>query len=254
MFARWGRFVYRFRWATLAGGVVVFGLSIAGIFSGGNVDGNQPSTTTESDRAASLVRAELPQVVGSGSSFLLLFSSSDLAVGDLGYQSALESAVAPLRNDPRVSSVVTPYAQSSAGLVSRDSHQAVVVVHVKDRSGVAAGYVPDLRSKVHAGPLHVVLTGNVPINSAFNRTLESDLQRAELVALPIALLLLVLIFRSAVAAMLPIGVALVTIAGGVAATVILSNYMYVSQYLQHRDPGRPGCLDRLLADVRVAFS
>ena len=190
MFARWGRFVYRFRWATLA----------------------------------------TVQVVGSGSSFLLLFSSSDLAVGDLGYQSALERAVAPLRNDPRVSSVVTPYAQSTAGLVSRDSHQAVVVVHVKDRSGVAAGYVSDLRSKVHAGPLHVVLTGNVPINSAFNRTLESDLQRAELVALPIALLLLVLIFRSAVAAMLPIGVALVTIAGGVAATVILSNYMYVSQY------------------------
>ncbi|HEV2028212.1 MAG TPA: MMPL family transporter [Candidatus Dormibacteraeota bacterium] len=230
MFDRWGRFVYRFRWATLAGGAVVLGLSIAGIFSGGNIDGNQPSTTTESDRAASLVQAELPQVAGSGSSFLLLFSSSNLAVADPTFQGALESAVAPLRSDPRVTSVVTPYGQSSDGLISRDSHQAVVVVHVKDRSTVAAGYVPALRSKVHAGPLHVVLTGNVPINSSFNKTLEADLQRAEFVALPIALLLLVLMFRSAVAALLPIGVALVTIAGGVAATVILSNFVFVSQY------------------------
>ncbi len=90
--------------------------------------------------------------------------------------------------------------------------------------------VPALRSEVHPGPLHVVLTGNVPINSSFNKTLEADLQRAELVALPIALLLLVLIFRSAVAALLPVGVALVTIAGGVAATVILSNFVFVSQY------------------------
>ncbi len=230
MFDRWGRFIYRFRWATLAGGVVVLGLSIAGIFSGGNIDGNQPTATTESDRAAGLVQAGLPQVVGSGSSFILLFSSPDLAVADPSFQAAVESAVAPLQNDARVTSVVTPYGQSSDGLVSRDGHQAVVVVRVKDRSSVAASYVSALRSKVHAGPLHVVLTGNVPINSGFNKTLEADLQRAELVALPIALLLLVLIFRSAVAALLPVGVALVTIAGGVAATVILSNFVFVSQY------------------------
>jgi RND superfamily putative drug exporter len=230
MFDRWGRFVYRFRWATLAGGIVVLGLSIAGIFSGGNVDGNQPSTTTESDRAANLVQAELPQVVGTGSNFILLFSSPDLAVADPSFRTALDSAVAPLQSDPRVTSVVTPYGQSSDGLVSRDGHQAVVVVNVKDRSRVAAGYVPALRSEVHPGPLHVVLTGNVPINSSFNNTLEADLQRAELVALPIALLLLVLIFRSAVAALLPVGVALVTIAGGVAATVIISNFVFVSQY------------------------
>jgi uncharacterized membrane protein YdfJ with MMPL/SSD domain len=230
MFDRWGRFVYRFRWATLAGGVVVLGLSVAGILSGGNMDSNQPSTTTESDRATNLVQAELPQVVGTGSSFILLFSSPDLAVVDPIFKAALESAVAPLQSDTRVTSVVTPYGQSSDGFVSRDGHQAVVVVQVKDRSKVAASYVPALRSKVHAGPLHVVLTGNVPINSSFNTTLEADLQRAELVALPIALLLLVLIFRSAVAALLPVGVALVTIAGGIAATVILSNFMFVSQY------------------------
>jgi uncharacterized membrane protein YdfJ with MMPL/SSD domain len=230
MFERWGRFVFRFRWLTLAGGAVALGLSIAGLFSGGNIDGNPPSTTTESDRAATLVRAELPQVVGTGSSFLLLFSSSSLVIADADFQAALESGVAPLRSDARVTSVVTPYDQSSAGLVSRDSHEAIVVVKVKDRSTVAARYLSELRSQVHAGPLHVALTGNVPINSAFSTTLEADLQRAELVGLPIALLLLVLIFRSAVAALLPIGIALVTIAGGVAGTVFLSNYTYVSQY------------------------
>jgi putative drug exporter of the RND superfamily len=230
VFDRWGRLVYRFRWATLAGGAVLLGLSIAGIFSGGNIGGNQPSTTMESDRAASLIQTELPQVAGTGSSFLLLFSNSKLAVADPTFQAALESAVAPLRLDPRVTSVVTPYGQSSAGLVSRDNHQAAVVVHVKDHSNVAAGYLSELRSNVHAGPLRVVMTGNVPINSGFNKTLEADLQRAEFVALPIALLLLVLIFRSAVAAALPIGIALVTIAGGVAATVILSNFLFVSQY------------------------
>lgn len=230
MFDRWGRFIYRIRWAALAFGVVVLGLSIAGIFTGGNINGNRPSTTTESDRAYSLVQAELPQVVGSGSSYLLLFSSSELLVANSSFQAALQGAVGPLRTDPRVTSVVTPYDPAGQGLVSRDGHEAIVVVHVKDRSTVAAGYMSALRSEVHPGPLHVVLTGNVPINSAFDRTLEADLQRAEYVALPIALLLLLLIFRSAVAALLPIGVALGTIVGGVAGTILLSNFVYVSQY------------------------
>jgi len=230
MFDRWARFVYRFRWATLLGGVIVFGLSIGGILSGGNLDASQPATSMESDRATSLVRAELPQVDPAGSSFLLLFSSPSLMVTDPEFRAALENGVGSLRGDARVTSVVTPYEQPNAGLISRDNHEAIVVVHVRDRSRVAAAYVPELRSKVHAGPLQVVLTGNVPVNSAFNKTLEADLQRAELVGLPIALLLLVLIFRSAVAALLPVGVALVTIAGGVAGTIVLSNFMYVSQY------------------------
>ena len=230
MFDRWARFVYRFRWATLVGGVVVFGLSIGGILSGGNLDASPPPTSMESDRATSLVRAELPQVDPAGSSFLLLFSSPSLVVTGAGFKAALQTGIAPLHSDPRVTSVVTPYDQSAAGLVSRDGHEAIVEVNVKDRSRVAAGYVPELRSKVHAAPLQVVLTGDVALSSACNKTLEADLQRAELVGLPIALLLLVLIFRSAVAALLPVGVALVTIAGGVAGTVVLSNYMYVYQY------------------------
>lgn len=230
MFDRWGRFVYRFRWATLACGGAVLGLSIAAIFSGGNIDGNQPTSTVESDRAASLVRAELPQVLGTGSSFLLLFSSKNSTVADSSYQAALEHAVAPLRSDSHVTSVLTPFDKLSQGLVSRDGHEAIVVVHLKDPSRVAAKYMGSLRSKVNPAPLAVVWTGNVPINSGFNSTLEADLQRAEIVSLPIALLLLVLIFRSAVAALLPIGVALLTIAGGVAGTVLLSNVTFVSQY------------------------
>jgi RND superfamily putative drug exporter len=78
--------------------------------------------------------------------------------------------------------------------------------------------------------LKLAVTGNAPINQAFNSTLENDLQRAELVSLPLALLLLVLIFRSAIAALLPVAVGVLTILGGVTATLMLSNLTYVSQY------------------------
>ncbi len=116
MFERWAHVVYRFRWPFLAVSVIVLALSIVGLGTRGNIDGPQPASPLESDRAGSLVSAQLPHASGTGSSFLLLFSNRDLTVMNSSYQRALEQAVAPLRLDPRVVSVVTPYGASRAGV------------------------------------------------------------------------------------------------------------------------------------------
>ena len=49
------------------------------------------------------------------------------------------------------------------------------------------------KNKMRAG-LTMLATGGVLISDAFNKTLEGDLQRAEYLALPITLLMLLLIF------------------------------------------------------------
>src|SRR4029077_330699 len=72
--------------------------------------------------------------------------------------------------------------------------------------------------------------GFVPINKAFNTTLESDLQRAEFVSLPLTLILLVLIFAGIVAAGLLLCVGLLTIVGGIGGTFFLNRFTDVSQY------------------------
>src|SRR5262249_13649495 len=150
--------------------------------------------------------------------------SSTLPVADPAYRSALERAVAPLRGDSRVTGVVTPYEQPAAqraAYVSRDGHEALVVVSLKDQSRVAGDYYQSLRDEIHPGPLTVRGTGNVPINRAFSTTLESDLQRAELVSLPVTLVLLVLVFGSLLAAFLPLSVGGLTILGGLGGTLLL---------------------------------
>jgi len=44
MFASWGRFVYRFRWATLVGSGVLLAISIAGLLMGGTLTSGGPLT------------------------------------------------------------------------------------------------------------------------------------------------------------------------------------------------------------------
>ncbi len=237
MFARWGRFVYRHRWAVTVVSAVLLGMSVGGILAGGTLVGNGGfGANLPAGQAAKLESAEIhPQQQGttSTSEITLIFRSGTMIVTGADYRAALESALSPLQSDVRVTSIDTPYsvpALDQANLISRDGHEALVVVTLKDRSIVAQGYYQSLLAQVHPAPLTVVATGQVPLNDAFNSTLEKDLQRAEYVALPITLLMLLLIFAAVVAALLPLSVGLLAIVGGVGGTLFLARLTDVSQY------------------------
>src|SRR5258708_14993564 len=238
MFARWGRFVIQVRWAVFSASGLLLGVSVVGIFTGGTLKDNGGfGSDLPAGKAAKLIGDEIHpqgQATKTGqSSFSLIFSSTSLSAVDAAFQKALQDAVAPLSSDPRVTSVTTPYnvpTVAKAALISKDSHEALVVVELKDDGHTAQGYIDQLVAEVHPGPLSVVATGQVRINKAFNHVLENDLNRAELVALPVTLLLLVLIFASIVAALLPISVGLLAIAGGVGGTLFLARFTNVSQY------------------------
>src|SRR6185503_1346907 len=73
-------------------------------------------------------------------------------------------------------------------------------------------------------------TGNLPINHELNETLDRDLARAEAVSLPIALVLLVLVFGTVVGALVPVGVGILAIVGGIGGVFLLSRFVNVSPY------------------------
>ena len=80
MFARWGRFVYRNRWATLIVSALLLGLSIVAIFTGGTLaDSGGFGANLPAGKAAKLIADEIhpqgPTVKKGLSSFTLIFSS-----------------------------------------------------------------------------------------------------------------------------------------------------------------------------------
>ena len=237
MFARWGRFVYRFRWATLVVSGVLLALSLASLMMGGTLQSGGPLTSNlESFQAYRMINSEL----GGGtkknvtSTFDLIFKSNAMSVSDAAYKDAVTAALGPIQNDSRVVSITSPYTVSAPAavqaLTSRDGHEALVFVEINSTGQQAWKDYNALRGEVSSPTLTVWGTGFLPINHAFNTTLESDLQRAEYVSLPITLILLILIFATVVAAGLPLGVGILTIVGGLGATYFLNRYTDVSQY------------------------
>jgi len=234
MLEGWGRFVHRRRWAVLGASLALLALSVVLLAQGGDLSNPDTIPSTESGRASQLLSEELPRPTGppAGSSFSLVFRSETLAVTDAAYRQAVAEALAPLRADPRVTGIRTYYDAPTpqAGLLSRDGHGMLAFVQLKDPRSVAEVYFEDLRSLVRSDSLTILATGGLPINRDFDVILDRDLQRAEIVSLPVALILMLIVFGTVVGALVPLGVGLLAIVGGLGGVFLLTRFTDVSTY------------------------
>ncbi|MEI8256060.1 MAG: MMPL family transporter, partial [Deltaproteobacteria bacterium] len=198
MFEAWGRKVYRWRWATLIASGIMLVLSAVLLLRGGNLTtGSIPGI--EADRAARLITAELHQP--GGSSFTVVFHSPTLEARSDAFTAAMRASLAPLERDPRVLSVQIPADLSEpfdAPLYGRDGHRALAIVGLRGEFRLAAQQYPAIRALVRPGPLAMTFTGNLAFKSDLDHVLEADLRRAELVTIPLALVVLLAVFGTLV--------------------------------------------------------
>ncbi|MGW8504876.1 MMPL family transporter [Streptomyces sp. CLCI03] len=120
-------------------------------------------------------------------------------------------------------------------LRSEDGRQALVVARVQGDEKTATATLERLAPRFEGehGPVRVSLGGPAAVQREVTRTIQEDLLRAELIALPITLVLLVLVFGSAVAALLPLGVGIVAILGTNAVLRGLTEVTDVSVFAQN---------------------
>ena len=227
---RWGRFVYRRRKAVLVVSLLGFVLSVVGLLTGGQPI-NASDYNVESVQAANLESAQLPSTTGS--SFTLILTSSQLTYGEPQFETDVNNALAPLHSDSRVSALATPFTSAptvAALMVSTDKHSVLAQVGLHIDFAEARAQYGEVRGEVHSSALSITATGDVPLAYDFDTFLASDLRRSEVVSLPLALILLVIVFTTGIAALLCLGVGIFAVLGGVGAALALAHVYDVSTY------------------------
>jgi RND superfamily putative drug exporter len=232
VFSAWGRFVYRFRWLVLIASILSIAAVVYSMGYGGRLGTGEFSAPagTESGRVEELLDEEVDKAPPS---FMLVFGSEDEKATDPAFRDQVGRAVEPLREDGRVTSVRTAYESGATdeAMISRNGRYSLVVVELEEGSfAELQDAYADLRQEVRPGPLEVVATGEIPLNEDFESVTETDLKRAEVVSLPLALLMLLFVFGSVVAAGLPIGVGVLAVSAGFVGTLLLARAMDVSIY------------------------
>ena len=230
MFVALARAVSRHRLAVLAGALAILALAVLSIVRGGSLTSGTIEGT-ESARAAELVRGAAG--ADTDTSVVALFSHPKLAATDPVFQSALALHLDKVSARPEVESavsVVTVPEQARARFISRDGRTALVLVRLKGDEKAAVKAFPAVKAALRDGPFTVAITGKPAFLFDLNTELEHDLLRAELISFPLALVVLLWVFRTLVAALLPIVVGGLAVLAGVGAVLALSHHLDMAQY------------------------
>ena len=209
MFHRWGAFVYRFRRPVAIIAVVVALASSflavqasASLSSGGWLD---------ADSESAAVASRLDTEFGAGKSSVIALFRATTPGADAtspAFQAAIATAVAGVADDPRVTGTVGYAETGDPRFISTAGDAAYVVVELDMTDEDSVGAVEDLREGIAPPAGYTMqLTGYGPITKDSAEQSEKDLQKAELVSLPIAALVLLFVFASVVAAGMPLLVA-----------------------------------------------
>jgi RND superfamily putative drug exporter len=220
----------------LVGALVFFVL--AGALGGGVADrlaaGGFEDPSSESSQAEDL----LDERFGAGSPNIILVATAEEGdVDDPANAEAGRALTERLAAEADLTNVVSYWSEGGAPpLRSEDGTRALIVglIDAPDDDALddrIAELAPELRTAAgDEGPLTVGVGGYAETFREVGETLEEDLPRAELIALPITLILLVLIFGSVVAAMLPLAVGVLSIVGTFLVLRVISEVTDVSIY------------------------
>ncbi len=215
MLERLGHFIFhRRRW--VMGGTLIFVLAAGAI--GGNVSehlksGGFDSPDVESERASQLLRSEFKQAPPN---FLLLVSAKNGTIDEGAARTAGIALTNELLGEDGIGQVLSHWSLGpTSPLVSRDRDEAIIVAEITGddsvRNEIAERLIPEYtRDGVD---VRVRVGGFEAIFKEVSDVIEHDLARAELIAIPITLVLLVIVFGSVVAAFLPVGIGIIAIIG-----------------------------------------
>ncbi|MEU6976564.1 MMPL family transporter [Streptomyces sp. NPDC046371] len=210
----WTRFVTARPRLSLLVALVITALAVlAGSGVGDRMgSGGWEDPDAESTYALEVLEREFP---ASQPNLLLLVDAGAAGVDSPAVAAEARRLAERLDAEPGVGGVGSYWQTGSPALRSEDGRQAVIAARI-DGEEKAAGEVlervaPEFRG-TH-GPVKVSVGGPLAVRHEMQTTIQEDLLRAEMIALPITLVLLVMVFGSAVAALLPLGIGIVAILG-----------------------------------------
>jgi len=133
-----------------------------------------------------------------------------------------------------VDGVASYYRGGDKALAAADGHSTILPIVMAGDLAQAEKNIDKVHAVVHAadgtGGFDALITGTASIQSDFSQTAEADLTQGEAIGVPIALIILLVVFGAVVAAGLPIVLSLIAITVAVALTALVGQTFDVSVF------------------------
>ncbi|WP_101257366.1 MMPL family transporter [Streptomyces barkulensis] len=211
--------------------VAAFSMAAA-LFGGGVAEHLSGGGYTPGDSESARAGRMLAERFGAGSPDMVLLLEAGAPVDRPELARAGREFTDRVGDSPSVVSARSFWSTHDPSMRSEDGKSALVLVKLAGDEGEATGAARELVPRVtgEQGPFTVTATGRAPVNDLLEKQSQEDLTRAELLAAPLTLLILLAAFGSLVAASLPMLVGVVSVVGTLAVLRLMTEFTDVSLF------------------------
>ncbi len=224
----------RHPWLTLGTWVLALVLAVATIVAMLDLtDEGELTSNPESERGYELIGEHFPpdpaaELVNE----LVLVRSSSLTVDDLLFREKVGELLGEIRAAGVVYSAASYYESDDTALVSEDRSATLLPVGLIEDCEGGAERLIEIVAAADGGEFDTTISGECSSDADLNRILNEDLKTGELYfGLPAAFVILVLVFGAVVAAVVPLAVALFSIAIALGLAALFSQVLDLSVFL-----------------------
>ncbi len=215
LFYKLGKFIYPYRWLIILLWVLAV-LACAPFLS--NIIAPFKTTGFEDEHSGSAIAQQyLNKKLGyhQDNKFIIIYHSADLLATDPLYTSRIKKSLSGLNDFPIAHDIFYP--DSNKKQISKDHHTAYVAIILKRHQPLNDEELDKFKASIKTPPhMTIQLGGELIFVEEVNKQTENDLYRVDFIATPAAIITLLFVFGSFVAAILPI------ILGGGCALMILT--------------------------------
>jgi uncharacterized membrane protein YdfJ with MMPL/SSD domain len=159
-----------------------------------------------------------------------IYRSADLSVSDPAFRAEVDETLARIP-DGTTTSVATFWDTKDPSMASTDQHATTVLISLAgEGQAELAGRNDELVPTLEADDLETEIAGTWAVYKGVNETVSKDLARAEMVSLPLVVILSLLIFGSAVAALMPALVGAIAVLGALTVVRLITGFTEVSVF------------------------
>jgi RND superfamily putative drug exporter len=207
-------------------------VAIGTLLGGALTTEGNPTNNPQSQRAKDVREAAFPAASSAGITDIVDIRSSRYTVDSARFRTVVRRLAGEVSDAEDVKGVRTYLTTRDPSLVSKNRHATMLQLAMPDESSSGIDDVISAVRRADASPAFAVtVTGQRTVNHDFNKLSEDDLRSGELeFGLPAALIILLLVFGTVVAGLVPLLIALPSIIVALSFVAVLGHLFSLSVF------------------------
>jgi putative drug exporter of the RND superfamily len=223
LFFKWGKWIYKTRWMTIITWLILFAMCAP--FLPHIMEPFQSSGLIANNSESAETRKFLDKKFGHNyNRLIVMYQMPNAKINNQNSLQQIEQSLSKLKQLKKQPTIILPNMYNQQ--ISKDQHSAYAIVVLPQKNPISHKFYLKIKEQIKTPPnMKVLIGGEAVFVEDVNQQTQEDLYTSDAVAIPLSIIVLILVFGTLIAALLPICL------GGGCAIIILTLLYFIGSLI-----------------------